>query len=52
VSKAVDRWMAGRALLRAADPLIAELVDAEPGLDPDLLFDGLPSDLWEHSCCR
>jgi DNA-3-methyladenine glycosylase II len=23
-----------------------ELVDAQPGLDPDLLFDGLPSDLW------
>jgi DNA-3-methyladenine glycosylase II len=33
-------------LLRAADPRLAELVDAEPGLDPDLLFDGLPSDLW------
>jgi len=46
VSKAVDRWMAGRALLHEADPRIAELVDAEPGLDPDLLFDGLPSDLW------
>jgi DNA-3-methyladenine glycosylase II len=25
---------------------MAELVDAEPGLNPDLLFDGLPSDLW------
>jgi 3-methyladenine DNA glycosylase/8-oxoguanine DNA glycosylase len=25
---------------------MAELVDAEPGLDPDRLFDGLPSDLW------
>jgi DNA-3-methyladenine glycosylase II len=46
VSKAVDRWTAGRALLRGADPRIAELVDAEPALDPDLLFDGLPSDLW------
>jgi DNA-3-methyladenine glycosylase II len=42
----VDRWAAGRALLRAADPRMAELVDAEPGLDPDSLFDGLPSDLW------
>jgi DNA-3-methyladenine glycosylase II len=41
-----DRWAAGRALLRAADPRMAELVDAEPGLDPDRLFDGLPSDLW------
>jgi DNA-3-methyladenine glycosylase II len=42
----VDRWAAGRALLRAADPRIAELVDAEPGLDPDGLFDRLPNDLW------
>jgi DNA-3-methyladenine glycosylase II len=33
-------------MLRAADPRMAELVDAEPGLDPDRLFDGLPSDLW------
>lgn len=41
-----DRWERGRALLREADPRMAELVDAEPGLDPDLLFDGLPSDLW------
>ena len=42
----IDRWAAGRALLRAADPRMAELVDGEPGLDPDRLFDGLPSDLW------
>ena len=42
----VDRWAAGRALLRAADPRMADLVDAEPGLDPDRLFDGLPGDLW------
>ena len=41
-----DRWTTGRALLRAADPRMAKLVDAKPGLDPDLLFDGLPSDLW------
>jgi DNA-3-methyladenine glycosylase II len=41
-----DRWAAGRALLRAADARMAELVDAQPGLDPDHLFDGLPSDLW------
>ena len=33
-------------MLREADPQMAELVDAEPGLDPDLLFDGLPTDLW------
>lgn len=25
---------------------MAKLVDAQPGLDPDRLFDGLPSDLW------
>jgi DNA-3-methyladenine glycosylase II len=42
----VDRWAPGRALLREADPQMAELVDAEPDLDPDLLFDGLPTDLW------
>jgi DNA-3-methyladenine glycosylase II len=42
----VDRWAAGRALLREADPRMAELVDAGPRLDPDVLFDGLPSDLW------
>ena len=42
----VDRWAPGRALLRAADPRMAELVDAQPGLDPDGLFDRLPSDLW------
>ena len=42
----VDRWAAERALLRAADPRMADLVDAEPGLDPDRLFDGLPGDLW------
>jgi DNA-3-methyladenine glycosylase II len=47
VSKApVDRWATGRAVLRAADPRMAELVDAQPGLDPDRLFDRLPNDLW------
>jgi DNA-3-methyladenine glycosylase II len=25
---------------------MAKLVDTDPGLDPDSLFDGLPSDLW------
>ena len=42
----VDRWAEGRTLLRATDPRMAELVDAKPELDPDVLFDGLPSDLW------
>jgi DNA-3-methyladenine glycosylase II len=43
-----DRWGEGRAALRAADPVLAALVDADPGLDPDLLFDRLPADgAWE-----
>jgi DNA-3-methyladenine glycosylase II len=42
----VDRWAPGRALLLEADPRMAQLVNADPGLDPDGLFDGLPSDLW------
>jgi len=33
-------------VLRAGDPRMAELVEAEPGLDPDRLFDRWPSDLW------
>jgi DNA-3-methyladenine glycosylase II len=41
-----DRWVAGRALLREVDPRMAELVDAQPRLNPDHLLDGLPSDLW------
>jgi DNA-3-methyladenine glycosylase II len=41
-----DRWTNGRAMLRASDPRMAALVEADPGLNPDLLFDGWPSDLW------
>jgi DNA-3-methyladenine glycosylase II len=41
-----DRWAAGRGVLQTADPRMAELVDAQPRLDPDTLFDGLPNDLW------
>jgi DNA-3-methyladenine glycosylase II len=41
-----DRWAGGREVLRAADLRMAALVDADPGLDPDVLFDGWPSDLW------
>ncbi|HEY2656182.1 MAG TPA: DNA-3-methyladenine glycosylase 2 family protein [Solirubrobacteraceae bacterium] len=44
--RSVDRWAAGRKLVREADPRMAELVGARPGLDPDRLFDSLPSDLW------
>ena len=42
----VDRWAAGREVLRAADARMATLVQAEPGLDPDGLLAGLPRDLW------
>ena len=42
----VDRWAAGRELLRAADTRMATLVEAEPELDPDDLFADLPRDLW------
>jgi DNA-3-methyladenine glycosylase II len=42
----IDRWASGRQALRAADPRMAELIDADPGLDPDSLFDSWPSDLW------
>jgi DNA-3-methyladenine glycosylase II len=41
----VDRWVAGREVLRA-DPRMAALVDADPELDPDRLVGGLPTDLW------
>jgi hypothetical protein len=40
-----DRWTEGRAMLRAADPRMAALVDADPGLNPEVLFDGWPSAL-------
>ena len=41
-----DSWAAGREALRAADPRMAALVEADTDLDPDALFDGWPSDLW------
>jgi DNA-3-methyladenine glycosylase II len=42
----VDRWAEGRALLRVADPRMAALVDANPGLDPDAFFEQWATDLW------
>src|SRR5262245_1116123 len=42
-----DRWGPAKAALRAADPRMAELVDADPDLDPDAVLDGWPTDLWE-----
>jgi DNA-3-methyladenine glycosylase II len=41
-----DRWAGGREALRAADERMAELIDADPELDPDAVFDGWPRDLW------
>jgi DNA-3-methyladenine glycosylase II len=41
-----DRWAEGRSVLRAADPRMAALVDADPDLDPDTFFDEWSSDLW------
>jgi DNA-3-methyladenine glycosylase II len=41
-----DRWAEGRTVVRAADPRMAALVDADPELDPDAFFDNWPSDLW------
>lgn len=41
-----DSWAPARAALRSADPRMAELVEAEPTLDPDSVLDGWPSGLW------
>jgi DNA-3-methyladenine glycosylase II len=43
----VERWAAAKKALRAADPRMAELVDADPTLDPDAALDGLPTNLWD-----
>ena len=40
-------WAPARAALRAADPRMASLVDADPTLDPDTVLDGWPTDLWD-----
>jgi DNA-3-methyladenine glycosylase II len=41
-----DSWAPARAALRAADPSMASLVDADPTLDPDAVLEGWPTDLW------
>jgi 3-methyladenine DNA glycosylase/8-oxoguanine DNA glycosylase len=46
VARKSDRWASGREALRAADERMAELIDGDPGLDPDAVFDGWPRDLW------
>jgi DNA-3-methyladenine glycosylase II len=43
----VERWAAAKKALRAADPRMAELVDADPTLDPDAALEGLPTNLWD-----
>jgi DNA-3-methyladenine glycosylase II len=40
-------WAPARAALRAADPRMASLVDADPTLDPDAALDGWPTDPWD-----
>jgi hypothetical protein len=40
-----DRLATGRTALRAADPRMAELVDADPTLDPDTVLEAWPTDL-------
>ena len=45
-SVSVDGLAAAKATLRAADPRMAELVDADPTLDPEAVLDGWPTDLW------
>jgi DNA-3-methyladenine glycosylase II len=42
----VDGLAEAKETLRAADPRMAELVDADPALDPGAALDGLPRDLW------
>lgn len=46
-SSAPDRWEPARSALAAADPRMAELIDEDPALDPDAVFDGWPSGLWD-----
>ena len=42
-----DSWAAARASLRTADPVMGNLVDADPTLDPDTVLEGWPTDLWD-----
>lgn len=41
VSPNADSWAPARAALRAADPRMASLVDADPTLEPDAVLDGV-----------
>src|SRR5262245_42023439 len=41
-----EPWAPAKAALRAADPRMSELVDADPTNDPEAVLDGWPTDLW------
>jgi len=45
VPPSADSWAPARAALRAADPRMASLVDADPTLDPGTVLDGWPTAL-------
>ena len=47
VPLSTDRWTPAKAGPRAADPRVADLVDADPTLDADSVPDGLPGELWD-----
>ncbi len=47
VPPSADSWAVAKASLRAADPRMASLVDADPTLDPDTVLDGWPTALWD-----
>lgn len=47
VPLSADRWAPARAALRTADPRMADLIAADPTLDPDIALDGWPTDLWD-----
>src|SRR5919106_4717682 len=45
VPLSADRWAPARAALRTAEPRMADLIAADPTLDPDIVRDGWPTDL-------
>src|SRR5918996_6069019 len=47
VPPSADSWAPASASLRAADPRMASLVDADPTLDPGTVLDGWPTALWD-----
>jgi hypothetical protein len=45
VPLSADGWAPARAALRTAEPRMADLIAADPTLDPDIVLDGWPTDL-------